>query len=137
MSIEVQRKINHLTQMLHAVLPSSHSVGHPPKLQGLLSEYEEDGPRTAASLRNIRLASLKLGACPSAWREPLVPAYKYSVGDLGYLKEPGEFFFFPLYRQRHSRQIRLGSARAGAAWLASSVVYDGPDKARAFPVSRK
>ena len=94
MSIEVQRKINHLTQMLHAVLPSSHSVGHPPKLQGLLSEYEEDGPRAAASLRNIRLASLKLGACPSAWREPLVPAYKYSVGDLGYLKEPGNFSSF-------------------------------------------
>lgn len=98
MSIEMQRKINHLTQILNAVLPSSHSSGHVSKLQELLSVYEEDaGPRAIAlSLRNIRLASLELGACPHAWREPVVPAYKYSVGDLGYLAEKGDFSSFHL-----------------------------------------
>lgn len=98
MSIEVQRKINHLTHTLNAVLPSSHSSSHASKLQELLSAYEEDAvPRAAAlSLRQIRLASLELGTCPNAWREPLVPAYKYSVGDLGYLAEQGDFSSFHL-----------------------------------------
>ena len=99
-SIETQHKINHLTQILNALLPSSHSSGHSQRLQELLSAYEEDAGHNSAtlSLRDIRLASLELGACPNAWREPLVPAYKYRVGDLGYLEERGDFSSFHLIR---------------------------------------
>lgn len=98
MGVEVQHKINHLTQTLNAVLLSAHSSTHVSKLQELLLAHEDSASPSNAplSLRQIRLAVLELGAGPNAWREPLVPAHKYSVGDLGYLRKPGDFSSFHL-----------------------------------------
>ncbi|KZT64856.1 hypothetical protein DAEQUDRAFT_769357 [Daedalea quercina L-15889] len=99
-SIDIRRKINHLTHTLKAFLPGSHSSTHVSKLQELLSAYEDEidlGPTaTTPSLREIRTVALQLGANPPIWREPLVPAYKYSVGDLGYLEKGGDFSSFKL-----------------------------------------
>lgn len=119
MSVEAQHKINHLTQTLNAVLPSSHSSDHASKLHELLQDHEDYATPSNAplSLRRIRLALLELGACSNAWREPLVPAYKYSVGDLGYLKDPGDFSSFHLICnviQERSDSVPLVQAEHGS-----------------------
>ncbi|TFY53218.1 hypothetical protein EVJ58_g9570 [Rhodofomes roseus] len=97
-SLETQKKINHLTHALNAVLPSSHSTTQISELNELLSACEDDSESTSQPihLRRISGIALSLGASPPVWREKLVPAYKYSVGDLGYLAKQGDFASFKL-----------------------------------------
>lgn len=121
-SMEMQKKISHLTHALNAVLPSSHSTARLSKLDSLLSAYEDDAESTSQPihLRRISGIALSLGTSPPVWREKVVPAFKYSVGDLGYLATQGDFASFilicnvvqegyaslPVVQSQHGTQIQ-------------------------------
>ncbi|KAI1790577.1 hypothetical protein LXA43DRAFT_890846 [Ganoderma leucocontextum] len=100
-SIEMQRKINHLTILARAILPSADDIStvherlH--KLLGTIdSEFEEEEEPhelPPMSLRQIRQAAISINVHQASWFENngIVP-HKFSVGDLGYIRrtEDGE-----------------------------------------------
>ncbi|KAH9916191.1 uncharacterized protein B0H18DRAFT_1124333 [Fomitopsis serialis] len=97
-NLEMQRKISHLTHALNVILPSSRSAPRISELQELLQTDENDAESMAASLhlRKLKGVARELRTNPPVWREKLVPAYTYSVGDLGYLERKGDFASFKL-----------------------------------------
>lgn len=85
---EWQQKINHLSLLLNALLPSladAQVVSDRMKL--LLNEDEEKYGRAQSSLRQLRLAAFKSKSHEQVWRQKLAPAFKYAVGDLAYVPE--------------------------------------------------
>ncbi|KAH9912121.1 uncharacterized protein B0H18DRAFT_890765 [Fomitopsis serialis] len=97
-NLSMQRKISHLTHALNVILPSSHSAPRISELQELLQADENNAESMAASLhlRKLKGVTGELRTNPPVWREKLVPAYTYSVGDLGYLERKGDFASFKL-----------------------------------------
>lgn len=99
-SVEMQRKINHLTIIARAILPSTDEIStvherlH--KLLGTidsdLDEEEEPLELPPMSLRQIRQAAISINVHQASWFENNgVAPHKFSVGDIGYMsKTEGE-----------------------------------------------
>ncbi len=95
-SIEMQRKLNHLTILARAILPSADEIStvherlH--KLLGTIDsergEEEEPLELPPMSLRQIRQAAISIDVHQASWSEDngIIP-HRFSVGDLGYIPE--------------------------------------------------
>ncbi|OCH91320.1 hypothetical protein OBBRIDRAFT_887032 [Obba rivulosa] len=91
-SNEVQKKLSHLAVLANALLSSSSNIDAvQARLQEILQDEEEYQPRI--SLRQLRMAALR-SDIHQTWRQSTVPAYKYAVGDLGYIPAGGGFDSF-------------------------------------------
>ncbi|KAI0742707.1 hypothetical protein C8Q80DRAFT_1221158 [Daedaleopsis nitida] len=103
---EVQRKVNHLTILARALLPSADNISNvQERLHKFLGSIDEDDDEEPAevplmSLRQIRKAAFAANVHQQSWFEnENIKPHKYSVGDLGYIpkrkgtdeKDWGEF----------------------------------------------
>lgn len=99
MSVDYQKKINHLAVLLKALLPStSDASAAATSLKTVLQDEniedeDEDGDEEtehkneSLNLRRIRIAALDLDVLQYTWRNNNVKAHQYAVGDLGYIPE--------------------------------------------------
>lgn len=99
--VEMQRKVNHLTILARAILPSADDIStvhdrlH--RLLGTIDSEFEDGEEEPLelppmSLRQIRQAAISINVHQASWFENngIVP-HKFTVGDIGYIpKAKGE-----------------------------------------------
>ncbi|KAH8084920.1 hypothetical protein BXZ70DRAFT_567025 [Cristinia sonorae] len=98
-SVELQQKISHLGLLARALLPDE---GNAAEVSAQLSEMidgdedDEDNDFTShtISLRQIRLSALSMKNHETMWRNGSIPAFKFSVGDLGYIPEGKDFDSF-------------------------------------------
>ncbi|KAI0944487.1 hypothetical protein AcW1_002181 [Taiwanofungus camphoratus] len=87
-SVEMQQKVNHLALLAGAILPSSTDVAiASSRLQRILGDEDEQQyiDSLHLTLRQIRIAALEANTHQQTWRQNTVPAYKYAVGDVGYI----------------------------------------------------
>jgi hypothetical protein len=100
-TLALQRKLSHLAVFARGLLPDEEvPPALAPHIEALISDDTYDGSRPTLPLANIRTAVLSGGATGSilahSWHENQgIPAYKFSVGDLGYVapgKDIGEGF---------------------------------------------
>jgi len=97
--VELQQKISHLAVLARALLPD---VSNAAEVSARLSEIidadgdedDSDSHHTTLSLRQIRLAALSSANHAKMWRARTVPAYKYRIGDLGYIPDGKDFGSF-------------------------------------------
>lgn len=89
---EVQRKVNHLTILARALLPSGDNIATvQERLHKFLSSIDEDDDEEPAevplmSLRQIRKAAFAANVHQQSWFEnENIKPHKFRVGDLGYL----------------------------------------------------
>ncbi|KAI0668853.1 hypothetical protein C8Q78DRAFT_212859 [Trametes maxima] len=90
-TVERQRKVNHLAVLARALLPGSDNIDVVTKrlhavLRSVDDEDEEAEP-TQMTLRQIRKAAFAANTHQQAWRQKTVPPHKFSIGDLGYMPQ--------------------------------------------------
>ncbi|CCM02113.1 uncharacterized protein FIBRA_04190 [Fibroporia radiculosa] len=97
-SIENQQKHSHLTILLKSLLPSNEEPANAvSRLQALMPDEDEDEESMGRelTLKQFRLAALNTSMHQTTWRQKVVPTYyKYTVGDVGYVPEGGDFASF-------------------------------------------
>ncbi|KAI0776820.1 hypothetical protein BD413DRAFT_610404 [Trametes elegans] len=91
MTVERQRKVNHLTILARALLPDADnldlakarlsSVLHPTTDEDV-DEEAEPAPLTLRQIRRVAFDGPQ-----QAWQQKTVPPHKFSVGDLGYMPD--------------------------------------------------
>ena len=95
----MQRKVNQLTILARAILPSLDNLSNVRerlhKLLGTIDEeYEEEEPLELPpmSLRQVRRAAVSMNAHEATWYENNgIAPHKFSVGDVGYIpKDDGK-----------------------------------------------
>ncbi|KAI0744733.1 hypothetical protein C8Q76DRAFT_10245 [Earliella scabrosa] len=89
---EMQQKVNHLTILARALLPSADNIttvqDRLHKLLGSLDEDDEMFDRPPMTLRQIRKAAIAANTHQQAWfANDGVTPHKLSVGDLGYISK--------------------------------------------------
>ncbi|PIL25894.1 hypothetical protein GSI_11647 [Ganoderma sinense ZZ0214-1] len=93
-SVEMQRKINHLTVLARAILPSTDDISTVHErlhkllgtIDGDLDEEEEPLELPPMSLRQIRQAAISINVHQASWFESSgIAPHKFSVGDIGYI----------------------------------------------------
>ncbi|KAI0717740.1 hypothetical protein C8T65DRAFT_571587 [Cerioporus squamosus] len=94
-SADMQRKVNHLTILARALLPSSANITTAQeRLQKVLGSLDDDdgfSEMPLMTLRQIRKAAIAMDAHQQAWFEGSgVPPHQFRVGDLGYLPKGAE-----------------------------------------------
>ncbi|RDX41179.1 hypothetical protein OH76DRAFT_1489711 [Lentinus brumalis] len=92
---DMQRKVNHLTILARALLPSSEDITSVQgRLQKLLGSLDDEGGLSEIplmTLRQIRKAAIAADAHQQAWFENTgIPPHRFRVGDLGYLPKRDE-----------------------------------------------
>ncbi|THH31372.1 hypothetical protein EUX98_g2807 [Antrodiella citrinella] len=95
-SIELQQKMSHLAVLARALLPDdANTIEVSARLNEIVDAWEdEENENNAVSLQQIRLAALSSKNHVKMWRERTVPAFKYQIGDLGYIPTGKDFSSF-------------------------------------------
>lgn len=95
----MQTKVNHLAVLTKALLPSSgERTVVSQRLDDMLGDEneDEDDESEELTLSLIRMKAICSNAHDFTWHNNLVPAYKFTVGDLGYIPDGGDFTSFVL-----------------------------------------
>lgn len=92
----MQTKVNHLGVLVKALLPDSRNFAAvTEQLDSLLGEEEEDEDEDGGlTLPLIRMQAIKQNAHDLTWDNNFVPAYMYTVGDIGYIPGGEDFNSF-------------------------------------------
>lgn len=95
---ETRRQVTHLVMLARGLLPTENDPPElSPRVKALLSSNDDDqvdassgGPKL--TLRTVRLSNIDAKRHDHAWNEnSRVQAYKFSVGDFGYIPEGKDF----------------------------------------------
>lgn len=88
--------MSHLAVLARALLPDEADAAEASaRLSEVLDsdedDEEDDAVGAAMSLRQIRLAALTSKDHEQTWKNGSVPAFKYAIGDLGYIPSGKDF----------------------------------------------
>ncbi|KAF7795151.1 hypothetical protein EIP86_006299 [Pleurotus ostreatoroseus] len=98
-SLDVQTRVNHLAILTKALLPSSgERTIVSQRLDDMLGDEDEDEDEEheELTLPAIRMKAISSNTHNFTWHNNFVPAYKFHVGDLGYIANNGDFSSFVL-----------------------------------------